>query len=206
MDSAIQVDKTHYEWASYNVKGRWVSYWHQVHEVLGTGSASVLEVGVGCGLVKNQLRAAGLDVTCVDIDERLGADRVGDVRALPFDDNVFDIVVCAQVLEHMPWEEFPRALRELHRVARRWALVTLPQSGKPLALVVTLPKLGTLAYATRTPSLRRYRFDGQHYWQVGSRGTRQRAVRARLAPLFDIKPEYTLPDFAYHRFYLLAKR
>ena len=75
---------SHYGWTAYNVKGRWVSYWHQITEVINSGAKTVLEIGTGTGTVRDCLRGLGVAVTVVDIDESLGADRVGDdFRAEP---------------------------------------------------------------------------------------------------------------------------
>jgi hypothetical protein len=51
---------------------------------------------------------------------------VGDVRALPFDDDAFDVVVALDLLEHVPHADRARALGELGRVARRRAIVAAP--------------------------------------------------------------------------------
>ena len=45
-----------------------------------------------------------------------GVDDVVDIRALPYQDNSFDWVICSHVLEHV--DDDSAALRELHRVVR----------------------------------------------------------------------------------------
>lgn len=202
----IQVDASHYEWSPYHVKGRWVSFWHQVDEVITTGAATCLEIGTGSGVVSDALRRFGVAVTTVDIDPALGVDRVGDVRSLPAADGEFDTVLCSQVLEHLPWEDVPQAVAELRRVCRTHAIVSLPQSGTDLALDVAVPKLGRLARRERLPARKPWQFDGQHYWQVLSPGTGRREVRGVLGHGFEIEREYTVPEFTFHRFYVLAKR
>jgi SAM-dependent methyltransferase/predicted nuclease with TOPRIM domain len=91
------------------------------------GPGRVLDVGCGMGkLVRRLLRlgidAYGADVSTVAIrrNEELSPGRfvVGDVRALPFADASFDVVVTTDCLEHLHPDDIPAALRELHRVAR----------------------------------------------------------------------------------------
>ena len=48
----------------------------------------------------------------------------GDLFALPFADNVFDVVVCSEVLEHL--DDPARAFAELKRVARKRVVLTVP--------------------------------------------------------------------------------
>lgn len=47
-----------------------------------------------------------------------------DIQALPFEDGVFDVVLCSETLEHVPGIE--TATRELLRVARRAVVITVP--------------------------------------------------------------------------------
>ena len=105
-----QVAADHYEQASYNTKERICSYWHQVDEIRRLGARSVLEIGPGNGMVTDWLRRSGLEVTTLDMDPALGADVQAPATELPFDDDAFDAVLCAQVLEHMPFDEVERAL------------------------------------------------------------------------------------------------
>lgn len=51
---------------------------------------------------------------------------VGDIRAMPFEDGAFDVVLALDVLEHVPPEDRAAALEELARVARRRLIVACP--------------------------------------------------------------------------------
>lgn len=66
------------------------------------------------------------EYTCVDIDPR--ADVVGDIRALPFEDNAADAIWCSHVLEHLAISDVPKALAEIHRVLApgRRAIIRVP--------------------------------------------------------------------------------
>jgi SAM-dependent methyltransferase len=52
--------------------------------------------------------------TVVDEVTGQGVDVVANAHKLPFDDNIFDLVLCTEVLEHdsAPWE----TIKEIHRV------------------------------------------------------------------------------------------
>jgi hypothetical protein len=143
----IQVPREHYDWPTYNIKGRWSSYWHQLDEVVATGAETCVEIGVGPGIIRHALAHAGISVTCVDIDPGLGVDRQGDILSLPCSDGEFDVVLCAQVLEHLPWRDVPRAVAEVRRTCRTHAIVSLPQTGFSAALGIELPLLGRRAFA-----------------------------------------------------------
>lgn len=93
--------------------------------------ARVLEVGYGSGLLLPTLSRVAETVDGVDLASdgavvraevsrlgvgNLGELRRGDVRALPFDDARYDLVVAFSILEHLRPEELPAALAEVHRV------------------------------------------------------------------------------------------
>jgi SAM-dependent methyltransferase len=76
---------------------------------------TVLDAGCGEGVLvdayADRLRIAG-------VDAHYSSARVtsGSVLALPFADASFERALCLDVLEHLAYDEQPRALAELHRV------------------------------------------------------------------------------------------
>jgi len=133
----VQVPASHYE-EGYDTLERFQSYWLQLHEATQLGG-SILEIGIGNGTISAVLRTRGLEVVTVDIDRELGPDVVADIRDLPLDDGSFDGVLACEVLEHIPWDDVPRALGELRRVARRWAVISVPSVGPAATLQASLP-------------------------------------------------------------------
>ena len=123
-----QVEAEHYSEFAYNTKERICSFWHQVDEMRALGARTVLEVGPGSGLVTDWLRREGLEVTTLDMDPALGADVQASVTELPLGDDAFDAVLCAQVLEHMPFDAVERALAELARVATKGVVISVPDA------------------------------------------------------------------------------
>ena len=79
--------------------------------------ARVLDAGCGEGVLVDEY-AARLHIT--GVDAHYVSDRVtsASLTALPFPGASFDRALCLDVLEHLAYEEQPRALAELFRVLR----------------------------------------------------------------------------------------
>lgn len=77
----------------------------------------VLDAGCGEGVLVDEY-AERLDI--IGLDANYASDRVthGLLTALPFPDASFDRALCLDVLEHLAYEEQPRALAEIFRVLR----------------------------------------------------------------------------------------
>lgn len=70
-----------------------------------------------------------LEYTTTDLNSPL-ADVKADICNLPFEDNMFDVILCNHVLEHIP-DDF-KAMQELFRVMKSggWGIIQIPQDLK----------------------------------------------------------------------------
>lgn len=100
----------------------------------------VLDAGCGDGVLSIMLAERGAHVTGTDISRpniersRIAAEEAGlsgrteflvaDSEALPFSDNMFDLVVSSHVLEHLP--SFDDGLSEIMRVTKSRAIIAIP--------------------------------------------------------------------------------
>lgn len=207
-DKGPQVEAWHYG-EQYDSLYRWHSYWYQLREVRRLEPGSVLEIGVGPGMVSRELAHAGLAVTTCDYDARLRPDVCGDVRRLPFAPKKFGVVLCAQVLEHLPWAEFPALLDEIRRVSRRYAVITLPYSRAGVFFVPTFLGASTAPrFAVRLPmpNWLGKLFFRQHEWEIGRFRFPLRRVRRTIRSagwriLREVQPILN----TYHYFFVLEK-
>ena len=202
----IQVDSEVY-FKKYDHFRRWVSYWYQIQEVLKLQPKKFLEVGVGNKTVSTYLQNRGLDVTTVDIDPELNPDVVCDVRELSkqFKEDSFDVVLCAEVLEHLPFKDFEKALAEIKKVTRKNVVLTLPNARIPFGVFIKIPKK-VISFSLSIPLTIKHKFNGEHYWEINKKGYSKKKVRKKIEGLFNIKREYKIPENSYHRVFILEKR
>jgi ubiquinone/menaquinone biosynthesis C-methylase UbiE len=142
----------------------------------------------------------------MDIASDLSPDIVGEVTAIPLPDNSTDVVCAFEVLEHLPFDHFEEAVRELLRVSSGHVAISLPHFGPPVFFDLKVPFLPRLRFAKKIPFPKKHVFDGQHYWEIGKRGFPPRRVRSILRKSGTLLKEFVPFENQYHRFYILKKR
>jgi ubiquinone/menaquinone biosynthesis C-methylase UbiE len=202
-----QIDPTHYFNESYDSKERFISYWHQIDEIVKLTQQKVLEIGVGNRFVSTYLEERGINITTLDIDKKLNPDVAGSVLDMPFTDNSFDVVACYEALEHLPFENFNKALAEIFRVSKSYAILSLPDVNRVYRVYIHLPKVGVFKKLIPLPQLKNiHKFDGEHYWEIGKVGCPLSKIVCKIQKSgFEIEKTYRVFEFPYHRFFTLKK-
>ncbi|MBI3627200.1 MAG: class I SAM-dependent methyltransferase [Candidatus Sungbacteria bacterium] len=167
----VQVEREHYFNWRYIKAERWMSYWHQLENVVSTKPQSVLEIGVGNSIVRETLKKLNIQVTTVDIDASLNPDLVASVVKLPLADNSFDTVLAAEILEHIPFGELENALGELHRVSQEYVVISLPHVGSQFMLSFKIPLLKKVTVFFKVPHFWKTKTSTpEHHWEIGMSG------------------------------------
>ncbi len=98
--------------------------------------ASVLDVGCAKGFMLHDfkelmpnLSIAGIEISEYAIEHAIETVksflRVGNAKELPYEDNSFDLVISINTIHNLPLEECKQALREIQRVSRKHAFITV---------------------------------------------------------------------------------
>jgi hypothetical protein len=209
-DLPIQVGGGYYNPQGYDELHRWISYWHQIHTILKPQPRTVLEIGKGTGVVSNYLRATTpVQITTFDFDPRVRPDVVGSVHELErhFAQGSFDMVCAFQVLEHLPFELFGACLAQMGRVSRQWVVISLPENGKFASLQIHFWRW-KFSWGRKWDWFgvrRRWQFDGQHYWEINTRGHEPAAIRRAVPSTLQLQEEFLYPEYPYHRCYVFRR-
>jgi SAM-dependent methyltransferase len=176
-------------------------------------SASVLEIGKGPGIFGYIVKQCGYEYKSVDIDKNTGPDIVADVQHLPVEDNSYDHVYCCQVLEHLEFSCFEKAITELIRVARKKVIISLPDNRHYL-------KFGVDLCGVKKKCVWSVPFTGRdvlknppsHRWEIGDgkfiRNIRIKQVLELMGSCLDerkIVSHYRLYENPYHHYFVITK-
>ncbi len=125
--------------------------------ILKVGYKRVLDVGCGLGQGVASMRNNGIEAYGIDISDKIKQfweeGNIGQfcqtacADKIPFPDNHFDLVVCTEVMEHIPEEEVRTVLKEIKRVGTHFfftiamsrALHKMPHDGSEPHICVKSP-------------------------------------------------------------------
>lgn len=170
---------------------------HQISDIYNLEPKSIIEIGIGNGFTSSFLKSAGYNITTCDINENLAPDHVLPVQQLQkvFLPGEFDLAVCCEVLEHIPFEEFEPAIAAIASVADRLYL-TLPNYRKFFGFsgYFDVPRLRTLFNIGIYLPIPR-KITPEHFWELDS------ASHSKTANIISIIEKY-FPKVNTHNYKL----
>ncbi|MGI6314834.1 MAG: class I SAM-dependent methyltransferase [Patescibacteria group bacterium] len=196
------VIKEHYFSKKYFSLNRLYSYSNQINEVLSLSPKKILEIGIGSGFVANSLKFLNIKVVTMDNKEDLRPDIIADIRNIPTQNEKFDIVLCCEVLEHLPFEDFSKCLLEMKKNSKGKIIISLPDSSKKIRFFI--PKIGYKIFCI--PFLRKkIRNDHSHFWEINRKGFDLKKIEKEIKKNgFKIEKNYILFNNPAHRFFVLS--
>jgi len=98
---------------------------------------TLLDVGCGNGIFTNYVAELRKDIKVVGFDRSeealkyIKTDKMlGDITHIPVANNAYDCITCLEVIEHLPIPTYKKALQELARVTKKYAIISVPYKEK----------------------------------------------------------------------------
>ncbi|MBZ0319431.1 MAG: class I SAM-dependent methyltransferase [Anaerolineae bacterium] len=167
----IQATASMYLSSRYLVPERLTSIYYQLLLCEESEGRSFLEIGTGNKILFHLLKQAGKTIYAADIDLDIRPDVIADLAHLPFAARTFDVVMCFQVLEHMPFIHLRRNLESLGIIAKKQVIISLPDACVPLHKLRGKKRFKGIIYQLfhfpRTWNYSLKRMSSEHFWEIG---------------------------------------
>ena len=207
-------DKPFWSKDFYDHQARWLHYFNQIKAVAReireredhNDNFSVLEIGPSYGLVTFYLRKFGVDIKTLDFKPEYQPDFLASVLKMPLPDNSFDLILVCEVLEHLPFENFPGVLKEIHRVTKKTVFLSLPDGRSTLLnFRLKLPFLKEFKFLLKIPDFKKHIFNG-HYFEIGKPGFSLEKIKGIIEKTgFKIKSDRVKSDTPKNHYFILEK-
>lgn len=210
----------------YDHRGRWHHYFNQILAVrqamrkfVNSGQApetfTLLEVGPGIGTVASYLKGNNVAVQTLSIAKQDQPDLLGSITNIPLPNKSFEMGLVCEVFEHLPYEDFQRALAEMRRVVKGNIFISVPDHRHILfKFSLKIPFLKELRWCLRVNRFRKRRAkvskdwhkDG-HYWELGYPGFRLSKIITDIQDSgLNIVRHWSPPENTKNHYFLLQSK
>ena len=204
---SIQRNFDHYTTPNFLSPKRMSSYGHQYALAMNTNCSTFLNIGSANWILSSLLKQQNKFVIDLDIDLSINPNVLGSLPKLPFPNNSFEVVMCFQVLEHLPFIMLEDCLKELCRISSKFITLSLPDQTSSY-----YEKIKKLIYFLVHNPRKWYRFnkkqiDPEHFWEIGINGISYSKIETIITDLNIIANTHFRNElFNYHHFFLLEKQ
>jgi len=204
----------YYSFEEYVTRHRMLTYWYQIKELLNVCPKKVLEIGAGSGMVAAYLTSLGISLETLDINPGLNPTHVGSVLDLSKVVGLrqYDLILCARVLHHLPFEKFGEILDELHKVMLDGGhlILTLPREDFSLYFMFRYTSSPIRTWRIPLPLFIKRVFLWKNtrsgLWKINdSQEHSLSLLRDKIISRFKILNEYCVPEDSAHYLLVLQK-
>jgi len=201
----IQHDPYSYFGPHYLSPKRLSSYGYQFKLAMETNSKSFLNVGSANFILKQLLEKQNRSVLDLDIDFLTKPDIIGALPFLPFPDKSLDVVMCFQMLEHLPFNNLGSCIKEIKRIAKEYILLSLPDRTRSKSQIAMYFIYRILKHPLYWRKYQLIPIFKEHFWEIGhSNITEDTLLCVIRKEGLEVVKHFRNPYYSYHHFFVLA--
>lgn len=157
----------------------WYRFFFLLKEMEAHAASTILEVGPGEGTLQKLFSERTTRYDTLDVNRALSPTYIGDIREkINAIANSYDCVIAADILEHIPYSDLPRALENIHMYLKNSgiALITIPHRASNFLFMspTNIPHAFRIPTGFLSPGSFYRRFikrkiwiDPDHEWEIG---------------------------------------
>ena len=210
-----QVNKNHYSFENYSSERRFISYYHQVNNVMkfveNNHASNILIAGKGDGIVQRILETysnlfkLNLSVKTFDIAEDLDPDILGDLIELRnYVREQYDVILCCQTLEHVMLDEAFQILEQM-RFTSRFVIISVPYKAFTIRGCLKVPFIDEFEFLIKIPLWKNKKgmVDSRHYWEIGYSISKRKFKKEIRKIGYGIISDYVIKKDGFKQFFVL---
>ena len=215
LKNSPQVQKDHYSFDFYSSERRYISYFHQVKNVMyfvtHENVKNILIAGKGDGIVQKILEAyselfgLNLSIKTFDIAADLHPDILGDlVDIKKLVNTQVDIILCCQTLEHLPLKESLHVLEQMGDISK-YVIISVPYKSITFRACLKVPLLNEFEILIKIPIWKNKKgmVDSRHYWEIGYGISIKKFNEALIRLGYKIISAYVIKKDGFKQFFVL---
>lgn len=193
----------------------WYRYFFILKELARLKPTRVLEIGAGEGTIRRVFEPYAERYDTIDLNAKLAPTYIADVRTrVPQAENGYETVIAADILEHIPFDDLPKALANIRAYLKDGghALITIPHRASYFLWMTPtyIPHVIRIPTGFCSPGAFYRRFikrkiwiDPDHQWEIGDGHHKVADVENMMKKTgFEIEKRKTL---LYVDFWILKK-
>lgn len=202
MDSKLEQFNLSKQWYINHTDFKdWTRYFYLLKTIQQQNPGTILEIGAGNHVLKNCTNHP--NYLTMDLNKNLNPDFLCDIRDFQLGlQNRIDCIVCTEVLEHIPFEDVPKAVYNLLLYLREngRVLIMIPYK-KPYAAIST--PINPTPFTITIPKFRNLKVtDPYHYWEIGLEGIKIKDIETIYRNLGAKIMQYKY--IPYHAYWILG--
>jgi len=201
----IQHNPNDYYTPYYLSPARMSSYSHQFRLAMGTDCKKYLNIGSANNILSRLLSKQDKQVTNLDLDIHTCPTVNAILPFLPFNDDAFEVLLCFQMLEHMPFTMINECLKEFSRVSNRYLILSLPDISLSKREIIKSLMYKIFHHPREWKGYRFSKTNREHFWEIGDGWlTRKKIINIIEKENFTLENDFRNSLNPYHHFFVFT--